>query len=319
VSIDTPEDTYVDKTVETTVEFKNKGNHDTTVDFDVYLCKSDGTNCKEMDCEHDTRITVQDGDTESIQCDIKAKTPTYHKIKVTYDACDDDPTRFSGIFKISPKQQQCREGLMSETRCYGNIRQQKYINTNCETIWRNIEFCANGCTNNACVGGQPVPPAGQYDGVPMLSLKSSYDVKACEINDFTFEILNAGSPEHSFLLAVTGDASDWIQIPANVTVPAHEKVKVKGYAKIPCDARGDHSFTITATGSPIDSATSKFAVKGTSPFTGFGTFATWEDLAWLIVAIIVIIIVIVLLLLLSKPSMKRRGTGSGSRCYAEGF
>ena len=141
-----------------------------------------------------------------------------------------------------------------------------------------------------------------YTGTPLIQIKPEYQVKDCQINEFTFQIMNTGEVADTFSLSVEGQASEWMSgIPNTITLKSNERKDLIAYANIPCDMNeGNYQFTITAKNSQEYSVTSNLNVKKgwtwpTLP-TGFiGLTGTWFWLPWILLLILIIVLYIIYL------------------------
>ena len=329
-SVTTPGDTYVDKIVSTTVTFTNRGDSGGYVNFNVYLCRDDYNNCVSMICEDDNyrvyrgdpRVYVMDHDSRSLTCTATVTEPCNHRIKVEYYGCNDDPIVYSGVFEVRNRYYpRCAEQYLSNYDCSGNWRRQQYQDSDCSVEWKTIEYCDKGCSAGSCspVATTTTIPTG---GSPLVSVRKDYSVNRCEINSFDFDVMNVGPSQATFDIKTSGSAADWIRTEPTITLEKNEKKSVTAYASVPCDAKGDYDFTMTASGATSSSATSYLKiVEPTKPFvfTGFAVSGGWVD--WLMI-LLVILLLIALLLLIFWLLGRRRGCRRGlfrRGCNAESF
>lgn len=143
----------------------------------------------------------------------------------------------------------CNEGYSGEFRCFGDYVQRQYVESDCTKRWRIVEECPYGCAGGSCV-----PPTGQTKqtqstnptdvAAAIVSLKERYKAEKCKVGNFSFDVINIGSVEATFDLAVTGSAADSVYIPSSITLQPRERKSLLAYA-YSCDA-GSHQFTITA-------------------------------------------------------------------------
>jgi len=141
-----------------------------------------------------------------------------------------------------------------------------------------------------------------YTGAPSIRLKPQYDVKECEINEFSFQIINEGDVSDTFFLNVEGEASEWMTgIPEKITLGPNEKKTINVFVNIPCDLyAGEYQFTVIASNFEEYYASSKLnVIKGlewpTFPtgFVGFTGSLLW--LPWILLLVLIIILYIIYL------------------------
>ena len=136
----------------------------------------------------------------------------------------------------------------------------------------------------------------------MIQIKPEYQVKDCQINEFSFQIINTGEVSDTFILSVEGQASEWVTgIPETITFNPNERKTVNAYANIPCDMNeGNYQFTVTAKNSEEYSVESNLIVKKSFVWptlpTGFiGLTGTWLWLPWILLLILIIVLYIIYL------------------------
>jgi plastocyanin len=144
-------------------------------------------------------------------------------------------------------------------------------------------------------------------GQPVLSVKDQYEAKRCEINSFSFDLMNVGKATETFTLSVSGPAKDWIHFsPDTITVDAGDRVTVSGIAAVPCDAKiGDYIFTINAKDKTVSSQTTSLRVIDGRSWIGmliFPEFSSYEIYLLGLVVLILILFVIIAYIL-----WKRKG------------
>ena len=328
-SVTTPGDTYVGRVISTTVNFRNTGDDGGYVDFNAYLCEDSG-DCVSMICEDhnyriygsDPRVYVDGHSSSSMTCTATAREACDHYIKVEYHSdCDNvDPTIYSGDFKVWYRQvPMCTEKYLDNYECLGSTRRQQYQDSDCSVTWKSIEYCGNGCSAGSCIGTTTTTTS--TGGSALVSVKQDYSVKKCEINSFEFSIMNVGPAKATFDISKSGSAANWIYVDSPVTVEKGEKKTVTGYASVPCDAKGEYDFTITASGTTTSSATSYMKVaEQAKPFTSWFALPGFVIADEWIFALIIIVLAVILLVLLM---LRRRGCCRKSLfrkgCNAEHF
>lgn len=354
--VTTPNNAYVGDIVSTTVTFTNNGNYGGYVNFNSYICK-DGDNCAYMICEdgnyrvygNDPRVYIGGHDSRSFTCTVTAREACDHKIKVDYYSCDNtyaDPTVYSGTFKVFDRYYSsgyysgyyssgyyggyysgCTQQYLNNYDCFGNWRRQQYQSYDCSLTWKSIEYCgSNGCSAGSCSYSSTTTsytttttiPTG---GSPLVSVKEDYSVNRCEINSFSFDVMNVGPSQATFSITKSGSAADWIRTDSTITLDKNEKRTVTGYASVPCDAKGEYDFTITVSGATSSSATSYLKINEPTGFTGWAIAFPTVPVEWIIL-LLVILFLIVLLLIIWLLLRSRRGCGRRlfrRGCGAESF
>jgi len=326
-SVTTPSDSYVDHVVSTIVTFTNNGDSGGYVSFNVFMCNN-YDDCQSMICEdnyyrvysNDGRVYVDGRESRSITCTLTPTQSCNHRIKVEYYGCTSnyDPTIYSGYFKVSNRHP-CTAQYLGNYECLGNSRRQQYQDSYCSTTWKTIEVCENGCSNGECVSGSTTTTIPAGEGSPLVSVRQDYSVNKCEINSFSFDVMNVGPSSATFSISASGSAADWIRLESPITLEKNEKRSVTAYASVPCGAKGEYDFTVTASGKTSSSATSYLKIN--EPASTFVFPALRLSPEWLIVLLIVILL-IVLLLILFLVLNRRRGCKRGifyRRCGAESF
>jgi len=189
VDVSTPSCVCKGEKVETTISIDNNGCDSEHVSLRAYLCKvsSNGRiyDCKRMSCDN-SRVYVRSGRTKTVDCDMKAKDCGKHKIKVVYEACDDDPVVYSRTFYIGCCCHSCsydccdsgcdcrvncdnKDGYVGARYCkngnvYRKYRDYYYSKSRNVCLYTEkevkIENCAGGCSDGFCV---PVCSAAACD------------------------------------------------------------------------------------------------------------------------------------------------------------
>ena len=325
-SVTNPGDSYVDHVASTIVTFNNNGDSGGYVSFNVFMCDS-YNNCQSMICEdsynrvysNDGRVYVDGHESRSMTCTLTPTQSCNHRIKVEYYGCNNyNPTIYSGYFSVSSRHP-CTAQYLDNYECLGNTRRQQYQDSYCSTTWKAIEVCENGCSNGECVSGSTTTTIPAGEGSPLISVRQDYSVNKCEINSFSFDVMNVGPSSATFSISASGSAADWIRLESPITLEKNEKRSVTAYASVPCGAKGEYDFTVTASGKTSSSATSYLKIN--EPASTFVFPALRLSPEWLIV-LLVIILLIVLLLILFLVLNRRRGCKRGifyRRCGAESF
>ncbi len=57
----------------------------------------------------------------------------------------------------------CEPRWLDEYRCYGNWRQRRYLEEDCDKVWKNWEYCDYGCENGECL-----PPPTTTTTIPQI-------------------------------------------------------------------------------------------------------------------------------------------------------
>jgi len=304
VSATTPSDAYVGESISTTITMFNYGDGGSYVTVNPFVCKDDGSYCTAMNCVPGTTY-LAGRDSGYMTCTKAVDTEGYYKIKVTYADCSSNPTVYSGSFRVRNKFQ-CSPRSLENYQCYGDDLKQEYQNADCSKSWQLVKHCESGCSGSEC--------KEKTTAIPLVSLQKEYDVKACEVNSFTFDVINVGNAKSTFNLVATGSASNWIKFLNAVDVEANSRTSVNAYATVPCEA-GSEDFTITASSdSEKSSASSNLQVAEKSWFTGLLTLPVlpYKMIGYVLIGLLVILLLALLLLWMMKG--KRR-----SGCGAEAF
>lgn len=332
--VTTPDDTYLGNIVSTTVTFTNNGDSGGYVNFNSYICKNDYDGCAYMICEdgsygvygNDPRVYIGGHDSRSFTCTVTAREPSDHRIKVEYYGCDNtyaDPAVYSGTFKVFDRYYTggyysgCTQQYLSNYDCFGNWRRQQYQSYDCSMTMKNIEYCGNGCSAGSCTSTSytttTTVPTG---GSPLVSVKEDYTVNKCEINSFSFDVMNVGPSQATFDIKSSGSAADWIRTDSTITLDKNEKRSVTGYASVPCDAKGQYDFTITVSGATSSSATSYLKVnEPAGGFTGWAIAFPTVPIEWIIILLVILLLIVLLLIIWL---LLRRRNGYGRRLFRRG-
>jgi hypothetical protein len=185
------------------------------------------------------------------------------------------PSQYSGY---------CTPQYLSNYRCLGNQRQQLYQMYNCQVNWFTVEICKDGCSDGRCT-----LPA---EDIPLVGIERSFNVEKCKLNSFEFDVINLGLFKSTFNVTYSGTAGKWISSTPSVTLESQEKVTVKAYAQVPCDAEAkEYSFTVAVSDSKTAYGYSSLKVVTPSGITGWFV----EGASWIILTIGIIILVVVIL------------------------
>jgi len=205
VDVSTPSCVCKGEKVETAISIDNNGCDSEHVSLRAYLCKvrSNGRiyDCKRMSCDN-SRVYVRSGRTKTVDCDIKAKDCGKHKIKVVYEACDDDPVVYSRTFYIGCCCHSCsydccdsgcdcrvncdnKDGYVGARYCkngnvYRKYRDYYYSKSRNVCLYTEkevkIENCAGGCSDGFCVPVCSAAACDKKDGFVGDSYCSGGDV-----------------------------------------------------------------------------------------------------------------------------------------------
>jgi len=302
-SVTTPSDIYTGDTASSTITLFNYGDGRGYINVNAHLCRDDGSQCSSMSCSPSSMYV--DGRYSSyVTCSKTVDDDGYYKIKVNYDGCNADPTVYSGTFNVKDRYQ-CSPRALETYQCFGDDLKQQYQSADCSKAWQLVKHCSYGCEGDEC--------KEKTTSIPLVSLKKSYDVKPCEINSFTFDVINVGNAKSTINVVATGDAADWLKFLKTVDVEASDKAAVKAYASVPCDA-SDADFTITAsTGTEQSSASSQLHIvkPAANWFTGSLALPVLPYRAIGIALLLLIIAALIVLFLLWLLKGKRhRGCGA---------
>jgi hypothetical protein len=269
---------------------------------------------------NDGRIYVDGHDSRSITCTLTPVQSCNHRIKVEYYGCNNyNPTIYSEYFSVSNRHP-CTAQYLDNYECLGNTRRQQYQDSYCSTTWKAIEVCENGCSNGECVSGSTTTTVPAGEGSPLISVRQDYSVNKCEINSFSFDVMNVGPSSATFSISASGSAADWIKLESPITLEKNEKRSVTAYASVPCGVKGEYDFTITASGKTSSSATSYLKINEPQAFTGWAIAFPTASVEWLIILLVILLLILLLLILLWL--FRRRGCKRGifyRRCGAESF
>ncbi|MEM7825005.1 MAG: hypothetical protein QXO27_03460 [Candidatus Aenigmatarchaeota archaeon] len=105
-TVDKPYDVNLGETIYTTITLTNSGDRGGYTEVSAYLCDSDYSNCRIMDCESisgDQRIYVSAKSSISLTCYKTKYHEGYYRIKVNFDDCNYmDKTIYTDIFRVYP-------------------------------------------------------------------------------------------------------------------------------------------------------------------------------------------------------------------------
>ena len=273
VSATTPTDAYTGESVSTTVSLFNYGDAGGYVTVNPFVCKDDGSYCSAMNCAPGT-IYVGSRSSAYLTCTKSVASPGYYKIKVDYSGCGSDPAVYSSVFHVTDRFQ-CSPRTLDSYQCFGDDLKQEYQNADCGKSWQLVEHCDDGCTDGKC--------KEKTSAIPLVSLKKDYAVKQCEINSFSFDVINIGNAKSTFNLAVTGTAAEWLRFLKTVDVEANGKSAVDAYASVPCDAN-DADFKVTASSGTEQSSASS-TLKVARPVSWFTGWFAWPT-GWFVLPIL---------------------------------
>jgi len=62
------------------------------------------------------------------------------------------------------EEERCEPRWLDEYRCYGSWRQRKYLEEDCDEVWKNWEYCDYGCENGVCLP----PPTTTTTTIPQI-------------------------------------------------------------------------------------------------------------------------------------------------------
>jgi len=301
-SVTTPSDIYTGDTASSTITLFNYGDGRGYINVNAYVCRDDGSYCSSMSCSPSSMYV--DGRYSSyVTCSKTVDTAGYYKIKVNYAGCNADPVIYSSVFHVTDRYQ-CSPRALDSYQCFGDDLKQQYQNADCNKAWQLVKHCSYGCDGEKC--------KEKTTAMPLVSLKKSYDVKPCEINSFTFDVINVGNAKSTFNVVATGDAADWLKFLKTVDVDANDKAAVNAYASVPCDA-SDADFKITASsGTDQSSASSQLHVVNIpAKWTGFLTLPVlpYRAIGYVILGLVVIALLVLFLLWLMKGK-RHRGCGA---------
>ncbi len=289
-SISRPSDSYERDTVSARIKIQNFEDSGRWFNFNAYVCRADGyTNCVSMDCDYN-RLYVSGDSIKYSTCSKVVKDSGKYAIKLVYwsDSTSYSKTAYSSSFYVKDKSAESQ----SDYRCFGDYKQQKYLDDNYETRWKIVEYCPYGCDNSKCV-----LPDELNKGLPKIYVDDKYDLEKCSVSSFTFKVRNTG--EDSMIdLKVSGDAAEWIQVPESVAVKRGETKIITGYASVPCDvSAGLHTFKITGLGNIADSKTGTIEVLQDD---GYGKSLFKTDIVTLLIILLIIFLVLLIAYLIYR-------------------
>jgi hypothetical protein len=174
-SLSNPSSTQSGDLAATTILFTNVGDTGGTVNVNGYLCRADGSNCISIGCSS-SQVYVP---AHSVAYDVCSSRnyynfypydnpnyypnnypysnypynsyyPEWFRIRVDLNGCNLASSLYTPLFQSQPYQY-CTPGNTDNYQCSGNVRQVQYQYGDCRTEWRNVETCANGCSNGACL------------------------------------------------------------------------------------------------------------------------------------------------------------------------
>ncbi len=149
-------------------------------------------------------------------------------------------------------------------------------------------------------------------GFPVLEVKPEYRVNECKVYSITFDIINTGEVEDTFVITASDSAaSSWFSnLPLEITLKGKQRKTIEAFVNVPCGTEpGIYSFTLTAKGSPDYSVTTSFRV--VKPFvfptiifpTGlFVTVPVW--LPWLVIALFLLLVLFAIIFFLTRRKIK---------------
>lgn len=183
-SLSTPPAMQSGQLATATLILTNTGGTSGTVNVNGYLCRADGGNCFNIQCDS-SLIFVPANSVSYDVCSVRNyygnypnsypnvnpyNNPNYYpnnnpygnnnnpywyypgnfRIRVDLNGCNLATTMYTAIFQIQPSQY-CTQGNTNNYQCSGNMRQVQYQYSDCTTQWRDVETCTNGCSNGVCL------------------------------------------------------------------------------------------------------------------------------------------------------------------------
>jgi len=200
---------------------------------------------------------------------------------------------------------ECEEGYTSDFQCFGKAVQRKYVNSDCSEEWKVVEYCEAGCSSGSCTSATSATTATATSALatgmmikPLFSLKPTYAIKACEVTEFTFDVVNLG-PEREFDFTVEGAGEDLVYVPHSLNLSTGEH-EVTAYAYT-CEP-GQYEFSIKATAEGED-ATVTSTSSSVLVVSEARSLISYLD-AFLLSLVVIVVVLIVLKKML--PSMMTR-------------
>ncbi len=169
-----------------TFRIRNRGDDDVEVEYRIYV---DGRKVEEDD------IDIDEGDSERIryEYDDFEEGETY-KIRVRAEADCGDTDEETETIIIG---EDCDPGYLNIYRCYGNWLQKRYRTYDCDLVWKNWQYCSQGCSGSRCIG---VPGPGPSPGcsLTMENLEYSQTVAPGHTGFVRATVRNTGSYTEDF-------------------------------------------------------------------------------------------------------------------------
>lgn len=179
------------------IEFiiKNTGDYDADVEYRIYI---DDDRVERDD------IDVDEGDSERISFRYRdfGEGGTYF-IRVSADAdCGKHDDSDSSTIVYRPHDDGgCTPGYVDSYRCSGSWQQRLYRYSNCNTVWRNLKHCTQGCSGGTCTG-EPGPSPVPGCTFSIDSFKYSQTVVQGGTGFVEAGIRNTGSQAQDFEMEV---------------------------------------------------------------------------------------------------------------------
>jgi hypothetical protein len=227
-------------------EVRNTGDDDQDVNYRIYV---------EDQVVRQNTIFLNSGERKTIQETFYfgSGDDYYVKVKVTSDCGSTD---WESVYHQPGGA--CTARYLDEYKCEGLWRMRKYQNSDCSTLWINVESCPQGCYSGSCSPYPPYPPYGQC-GVSIQRFDYQANVAGNQAASIWLEARNTGTVTESVTLSLFVDGQLTGSYPATVTpgatslrlfyyypVPGTHQVQVK--AETNCGSTDTRTATITASG-----------------------------------------------------------------------
>ncbi len=169
-----------------TFGIRNRGDYDVEVEYRIYV---DGDRVERDD------IDIDEGDSERIEFryyDFE-EGETY-KIRVRAEADCGDTDEETETIIIG---EDCNPGYLNIYKCYGNWLQKRYRTSDCDLVWKNWQYCSQGCSGGQCIG---VPGPGPSPGcsLSLENMEYSQTVAPGETGFVKATVRNTGSYTEDF-------------------------------------------------------------------------------------------------------------------------
>ncbi len=168
-------------------EVRNTGNRDQDINYKIYV---------EDQVVEQSTIWLDSGERRTVQESFYFGNDDdyFVKVKVTADCGSTD---WESVYHQTGGQ--CETKYLDEYRCNGLWSQRKYQNSDCSTLWVNMESCPNGCFSGFCSG------SGGQCGLLVQKFDFQTSIIEGNVATVTLEAKNTGARQETIIMSLTVD------------------------------------------------------------------------------------------------------------------